>query len=106
MDRPTKKIRLITISAVVVAAVTVFGTTAAQKASVPKTQDRLTMGEENVKQLLLLMDSDASGMVSKQDYMRYMEAEFHRLDKANKGQVNARQLNQSTTPSASRFTGK
>jgi hypothetical protein len=45
-------------------------------------------------------------MVSKQDYMRYMEAEFHRLDKSNLGQLNARQLSQSTTLSASRFTGK
>ncbi|MGB7730766.1 MAG: hypothetical protein WBL50_22250 [Candidatus Acidiferrum sp.] len=106
MHRPTNKIRLIVITTVFLAAVTVFGTAAAQKANVPKPQDRLALGEENVKQLLLLMDTDKNGMVSKQDYMRYMEAEFHRLDKSNQGQLNARQLSQSTTISASRFTGK
>ena len=106
MLRPTNKTRLITISAVFVAAVTVFGTASAQKANVPKPQDRLALGEESVKQLLLLMDTDKNGMVSKQDYMRYMEAEFHRLDKSNRGQLNARQIAQSTTISASRFTGK
>jgi len=106
MLRPTKKTRLIVITAVFVAGLTVFGTAAAQKANVPKPQDRLALGEENVKQLLLLMDTDRNGMVSKQDYMRYMEAEFHRLDKSNLGQLNARQLSQSTTLSASRFTGK
>jgi Ca2+-binding EF-hand superfamily protein len=63
------------------------------------------MGEDNVKQLLLLMDTDKNGMVSQQDYMRFMEAEFRRLDKSNQGQLNARQLNQSNL-SAPRFAGK
>jgi hypothetical protein len=51
------------------------------------------------------MDADKNGMVSKQEYMRYMEAEFQRLDKSHEAQLNARQLNQATV-SASRFTGK
>jgi hypothetical protein len=84
---------------------TFLGTAAAQKASVPKVQDRLAMGEENVRQLLLLMDADNNGNISKQSYMKYMEAEFHRLDKSNQDQLNARQLTQSTL-SANRFTGK
>jgi Ca2+-binding EF-hand superfamily protein len=99
------KVRLIVILAVSLAAITFLGTAAAQKASVPKTQDRLAMGEENVKQLLLLMDTDKNGMVSQQDYMRFMEAEFQRLDKSHQGQLNARQLNQSNL-SVSRFAGK
>jgi hypothetical protein len=101
----TNKVRLIVILAVSLAAITFLGTAAAQKASVPKPQDRLAMGEDNVKQLLLLMDTDKNGMVSQQDYMRFMEAEFRRLDKSNQGQLNARQLNQSNL-SASRFAGK
>jgi hypothetical protein len=104
MRKPSKMKLLIGI-AVFLAALTVFGTAAAQKASVPKPQDRLAIGEENVRQLLLLMDSDKNGMVSKQAYMRFMEAEFQRLDKANHGQLNTRQLTQSNL-SASRFTGK
>ena len=101
----TNKVRLIISTTVLLAVVTFLGTAAAQKASAPKPQDRLTLGEEHVKQLLLLMDADKNGVVSKQEYMRYMEAEFQRLDKSHEGQLNARQLNQATV-SASRFTGK
>jgi hypothetical protein len=101
----TNKVRLIIGASVLLAAVTFLGTAASQKASAPKPQDRLTLGEEHVKQLLLLMDTDKNGMVSKQEYMHFMEAEFQRLDKSHEGQLNARQLNQSTV-SASRFTGK
>jgi hypothetical protein len=89
-----------------VLAFTFFNTADAQKASVPRAQDRLALGEENVKQLLLLMEADHSGYVSKESYMKYMEAEFRRLDKSNQGQLNARQLNQTSNLSASRYTGK
>jgi hypothetical protein len=102
---PSNRVKLIVIVAVFLAAVTFLGTAAAQKASVPKTQDRLTLGEENVKQLLLLMDTDKNGMVSKQDYMKFMEAEFQRLDKSHQGQLNAKQLTQSNL-SAARYVGK
>jgi hypothetical protein len=105
MQKNANRVRLIVGAAVLVAALTVFGTAAAQKASGPKAQDRLAIGEQNVRQLLLLMDSNKDGMVSKTEYMRFMEAEFHRLDKANNGVLNARELNQSSL-SAARFTGK
>jgi hypothetical protein len=104
MLRQTNKVRLI-LSFGLLATLTFLGTAAAQKAASPRPQDRLALGEENVKQLLLLMDTDENGMVSKQEYMRYMEAEFQRLDKSHQGQLNARQLNQGTV-SASRFVGK
>jgi hypothetical protein len=99
------RVRLIVIVAVFLAAVTFLGTAAAQKASVPRPQDRLALGEEHVKQLLLIMETDGNGTISKQEYMKFMEAEFARLDKSHKGQLSARQLNQSTL-SASRFVGK
>jgi hypothetical protein len=57
-----------------------------------------------VKQLLLIMESN-DGTISKQEYLKFMEAEFDRLDKSNQGRLNARQLNQSTI-TASRFLGK
>jgi hypothetical protein len=99
------KVRLVVSAVVVVAALTVLGTAAAQKASAPKPQDRLAIGEQNIRQLLLLMNTDKNGMVSKEEYTRFMDAEFHRLDKENRGELNALQLNQSTL-SASHFTGK
>jgi len=67
--------------AVLVAAWAILGTAVAQKAATPKLKDKLALGEEEVKQLLLLMDTDKSGKISKQEWMKFMEAEFDRLDK-------------------------
>ena len=90
---------------VLVATLTLLGNAAAQKASVPKLQDKLTMGEDDVKHLLLLMEADKKGMVSKQEYMRYMEAEFERLDKHKIGQLNVKELTRSNL-SATYYVGK
>jgi len=49
---------------------TVIGQT---KAAAPKPQDKLALGEEEVKQLLLLMDTDKNGKISKEEYMKFME---------------------------------
>jgi hypothetical protein len=84
---------------------TILGTAAAQKASVPKPQDKLAMGEDEVKQLLLLMNTDSKGQVSKQEYMKFMEAEFEHLDKNKKGELNVKELTKSDL-TASRFVGK
>jgi hypothetical protein len=70
----------------------VLGTAAAQKASVPKPQDKLALAEDEVKQLLLLMDTDKNGKISKQEWMRFMKAEFDRLDKAKNGQLDVMEL--------------
>ena len=42
------------------------------------------------------------GMVSRKEYMKFMEAEFDRLDKEKRGELDARKLAQSNL-SASRF---
>jgi len=97
--------RFAIVIAVLVVVITFLGTAAAQKANVPRAQDRLALGEEHVKQLLLLMDTDRNGMVSKESYMKFMEAEFQRLDAQNQGKLNAKLLTQSKL-SASRFAGK
>ena len=91
--------------AILVVMGTMLGTAAAQKASVPKPQNKLTIGEDGVKQLLPLMNADTKGMVSKQEYMKFMEAEFERLDKNKKGELNVKELTQSNL-TASRFAGK
>jgi len=45
--------------------------------------------------LLLLMDTDKSGEISRQEYMSFMSAEFDRLDKDKSGELDVRELAQS-----------
>jgi Ca2+-binding EF-hand superfamily protein len=96
---------VILVIAVLVVTGTMLGNAAAQKAAVPKPQNKLAMGEDEVKQLLPLMNTDTKGMVSKQEFMKFMEAEFERLDKSKKGELNVKELTQSSL-TASRFAGK
>lgn len=37
--------------------------------------------------MLLLVDGDGNGKISKQEWMKFMEAEFERLDKGKTGQL-------------------
>ncbi len=80
---------------VLIATWAMLGTAAAQKATVPKPQEKLSLGGEEVKQLLLHMDTDKNGKISKQEWMKFMEAEFDRLDKAKNGQLDVKELAQS-----------
>ena len=93
------------ILTVLVAAGILLTTAAAQKASVPRAQDRLAMGEEPAKQRLLVMTASGRDTVTKQEYMRFAEQEFDRLDNEKKGILNVRKLTQSNL-SANRFAGK
>jgi EF hand len=52
-----------------------MGTATGQKAATPKPTDKLALAEPEVKQLLLLMDTDKNGKISKQEWMKVMEAE-------------------------------
>jgi hypothetical protein len=63
--------------------------------SVPKQERTLALGEEHVKDLLLLMDTDRNGMISKAEFMRFMEAEFDRLDTDHSGELDIKELKQS-----------
>jgi hypothetical protein len=62
---------------------------------IPKTPRTLILGEEDVKDLLLLMDTNKNGKISKQEFMSFMEAEFDRLDKDNSGELDPKELTQS-----------
>lgn len=55
----------------------------------------LTAGEAAAKQLLLLMDTDKNGKVSKQEWMSFMEAEFNRLDRNKDGELDVKELEKS-----------
>lgn len=100
-----KRLWEIVFIAVLVVTGTMLGTATAQKASVPKPQNKLAMAEDDVNHLLFLMDSDKKGMISKQEFMKFMEAEFERLDKDEKGELNVKELTQSSL-TASHFTGR
>ena len=69
--------------------------TVAQKASVPKQSDKTTQAEQNVRELLLLMDTDKNGKISKQEWMKFMETEFDRLDRDKTGELDRKELLQS-----------
>ena len=55
---------------------------------------KVAAGEREAKKLLLLMDKDKSGKVSKQEFMSFMEEEFARLDKNHDGQLDVSELSQ------------
>ena len=91
----TEIVRIILAIVVLVATWAMLGTAGAQRQAVPKPQDKLALGENEVKQLLLLMDTNENGKISKQEWMKFMEAEFDRLDKDKKGQLDVKELTQS-----------
>ena len=105
MMRRANKILLLLVISVFVGTVALLGRAEAQKASVPKAQDKLALGESEVRQLLVLMDTDKNGRVSREQYMKFMEAEFERLDKDKKGELDVKELSKSTV-TANRFLGK
>jgi EF hand len=68
------------------------GIAVAQKDSVPKPQDKLALGEDEVEQLLLLIDTNKTGKITKQEWMKFMEEEFDRLDRNKSGEIDAKEL--------------
>jgi len=49
-------------------------------------------GEAQAREMLKLMDADKNGKVSRQEFMRYMEAEFDRLDVDHNGELTVQEL--------------
>lgn len=88
----TRKVLLIALATVIFA---LTGTAVARKASVPKQPDKAAMANVRVRELLLVMDTDKNGKISKQEWMKFMEAEFDRLDKDKTGQQSPQELAQS-----------
>jgi len=95
----------IAAAALVIATCGMLGT-AQQKSGVPKPQNRLALAEEQVKQLLLLMDSDKNGKISKQEYMKFMEAEFDRLDKNKSGNLDVKETTGSRLQASRAYVGR
>ena|ERR1017187_3269527 len=79
-----------------------IGTAVARGGAAPP-QDKSALGADEVKQLVLLMDQDKNGMVSEQEFMRFMKAEFKRLDKDKSGELDVKELKDSRIRSSSTF---
>ena len=75
-----------------------IGTGGAQESQQPVTaqnEKKLVQGEKEAKKMLLLMDKDLNGKVSKQEFMSFMEAEFERLDINHDGELDVKELTES-----------
>jgi Ca2+-binding EF-hand superfamily protein len=48
--------------------------------------------DAQVKALLLLMDRDKNGKVSREEFMKFMSAEFDRLDVNKDGELDVKEL--------------
>jgi Ca2+-binding EF-hand superfamily protein len=53
---------------------------------------KVVAADAETKQLLLLMDQDRNGKVSRQEFMQFMAAEFDRLDASKDGQLDVYEL--------------
>jgi hypothetical protein len=69
-----------------------LGAAAPQRDAPPKDPDKVLLGQAQVKQLLLLMDLDKNGKISKQEWMDYMSKEFDALDTDHNGELDANEL--------------
>jgi hypothetical protein len=58
----------------------------------PKSPNLDAIAERNVKELLLLMDTDKNGRISKQEWMDFMSREFDRLDANKNGELDPKEL--------------
>ena len=58
-------------------------------------EKNIAAGEKEARKLLLLMDKDQNGKVSKQEFMSFMETEFERLDKDKNGELDVKELTES-----------
>jgi Ca2+-binding EF-hand superfamily protein len=57
-------------------------------------EKKIAAGETQAKQLLLLMDTDKNGKVSKAEFMAFMNAEFDSLDVNHDGVLDVKELTQ------------
>ena len=88
----TKRIFVaIATSLMLIAAGSVVAQDSDPKAEAQK-EKKLAAGEREAKKMLLLMDTDKSGKVSKQEFMSFMEAEFNKLDTNHDGALDLKEF--------------
>ena len=67
-------------------------TTGPSPPSNPSQASKIAAAEEYTKRLLLLMDTDKNGRVSKQEFMDFMAKVFDQLDTNHDGQLDVKEL--------------
>jgi EF hand domain-containing protein len=87
-----KRMSVSLVIAAFAAVLATVGAWALQKQTDVPPPGKVTLGEPQVKQLLLLMDTDQSGKISKQEWMNYMSKEFDRLDVDKSGELDPKEL--------------
>lgn len=108
----TEKRRKIVLGTCIITTLLAFGTIAEpavpQKVdkSVPKQQRTVGLGENEVKRLLLLMDTNKNGKISKKEFMDFMEAEFDSLDTDKSGELDVKELKLSQVRASRPAAGK
>ena len=78
---------MLTIAVFLAAGSLVTTEVAADAPAAPASTKKLSTGLTPLAQLLQLMDTDKNGKVSKEEFMRFMEAEFDFADKNKDGQL-------------------
>ena len=61
---------------------------------------KVAAGVVDVTQLVLLMDADKNGKISKREFMDFMSAEFDRLDTDKSGELDVKELEKSQITSS------
>jgi hypothetical protein len=110
MGKQSNRVHLVLFLGLLFAVVPIVRSAFAQgkaSTSVPKTESRQQLREDQVNKLLQLMDTDKNGKISKKEWMSFMEAEFDRLDKDKTGELTPKELAQSRVqPSSFARVGK
>ncbi len=70
----------------------VFANIAMTAAAVPAEPPKIAAGLYETKELLLLMDVDRNGRVSRDEFMKFMAAEFDALDTNKDGELDVGEL--------------
>jgi len=64
----------------------------AQKDGVLKRPDPVLLATDDVKEILFLMNTDANGKITRDEWIRFMATEFDRLDPAKKGVIDPKEI--------------
>lgn len=88
----SRRIEVVLAIAVLATTWVIHGNAAEERQTLPKPPDKQMLRAAKVKQLLLLMDTDGSGKISKQEWLRFMEAEFDILDSGKTSLLDLKKL--------------